>query len=1162
MKYLSLALALFLGIGFLPAHAQENIFEDGGFEFGGNCSDARSGSKSLEHRTVEPRYFVSLGARKLKVEPFARYRASGYVKSDVKSGTGHALYAYGWNCFGWGFASEVQVKKHDEWTPVSMEFCVPADYVDIIPLVLSHCRDSWIRLDDVSVVKIKTPQEVIAELEAKTNLNTVERQLLARYYAGKKDYVKMLKLKDGGDNYAKADISCLMAQHSDNLQGVKANLIEMLSYEALNWPDAKHRLREMLPRFPLAEQYEICLSAIAKNPNSEKVRESLKYVMFSKDENQTCKKRTALLAEHRRVYERALKRVGKDPAVRQSMEGVAKALDEAEAALAKRRQELGNAKIVLEGKEIGSGTHVIVVPSEATVGELRVADDLAVHLEQISGVALDVVAEDKVGTRYPIFVGKCKQVSKRFPDVFPKLGTDGIFIFSDKSGLVLAGNQRGVHYAVYTFLEEQLGCRWFTEDCFRIPKSGVFKVGGLKKEFIPVLEYRCTDYPSSRPLAFSVRNKYNGQMIPDNETWGGKISYQGFVHTFNGLVPPGQYGAAHPEYYSERNGKRVWEGPSQLCLTNPDVLKITIESVRRWIKANPKATIISVSQNDNQTYCQCAKCTALAEKEGSQMGPLLHFVNAVARDIAKDHPDKIIDTLAYQYTRKPPKFVRPEPNVAIRLCSIECCFVHTLEDCPFNKTFVDDIIGWSKICNRLHIWDYVINYAHCIMPFPNLRVLKPNIQFFIKHGVTGIYEEANYFSKGGELAELRSYMMAKCLWDPEADIDKALFEFTEAYYGAAGKWIRDYLKLIHDNVCSNKKRHVTIYRPPSFYLNDSKMIDAAFALFAKAEEAVAGDPILTHRVKVAKLPIIYTRVTLGRGDAHGLFKRVRHSLVTETESHEDLVEEFAKTCAAEGITRYREGYHPIEQWVEAHSVNQDPLNIISLRNQYVRVDVLPGAGGRIWQVTAGDAQIMRLVGDEEKGYIPYEGGYEEYSTDGHRSPGWREPYKIIDHGLTTIEMEASLSNGRVMRRRIELLGDRPGVKVISKMCHPGNSGKLTFRTHPEFAVTSTANAELVVKSADGKERRIALANPEAPQAEQELWLRGGDCPAGEWRVVDSKSGISIVNRFDRNQVDFCYANWNGAQSRVNLEQWRKTEQVEAGAWVELVNTYEIILPAK
>ena len=238
-------------------------------------------------------------------------------------------------------------------------------------------------------------------------------------------------------------------------------------------------------------------------------------------------------------------------------------------------------------------------------------------------------------------------------------------------------------------------------------------------------------------------------------------------------------------------GKRQ-SGYAQLCLTNPDVLRITIEGVRRWIKEMPDKTVFSVSQNDTHNYCECPECTRIAEEEGSQAGPLLRFVNAVADDIARDYPHIATETLAYQYTRKPPKITKPRPNVIICLCSIECCFIHSLGEDNYNRTFADDIRGWKAICDRLWIWDYIINYAHSICPFPNLYVLKPNIQFFLANGVKGVYEESCYYTKGSELQELRNYVFAKLLWDPDYDTDKAIDEFCAAYYGPAAPQVRQH----------------------------------------------------------------------------------------------------------------------------------------------------------------------------------------------------------------------------------------------------------------------------------------------------------------------------------------------------------------------------------
>jgi hypothetical protein len=94
-------------------------------------------------------------------------------------------------------------------------------------------------------------------------------------------------------------------------------------------------------------------------------------------------------------------------------------------------------------------------------------------------------------------------------------------------------------------------------------------------------------------------------------------------------------------------------------------------------------------------------------------------------------------------------------------------------------------------------WDYVISFRHSLVPFPNLYTLRPNIAFMADHGVKGIYEEGNYFSAGGEFAELRTWILAKTLWDPGYDTDRAIDEFLDGYYEAAAGPLRRYIDLLH-----------------------------------------------------------------------------------------------------------------------------------------------------------------------------------------------------------------------------------------------------------------------------------------------------------------------------------------------------------------------------
>ena len=285
--------------------------------------------------------------------------------------------------------------------------------------------------------------------------------------------------------------------------------------------------------------------------------------------------------------------------------------------------------------------------------------------------------------------------------------------------------------------------------------------------------------------------------------------------------------------------------------------------------------------------------------EGSHSGTLIHFINKVAEAIEKEYPEKIIDTLAYAHTRQAPKYVKPRPNVVVRLCSIECCFSHPLETCKeFNQdfivkdgeTFPNDIRNWSKMCDRLYVWDYITNFAHYILPYPNFQVLQPNIQFMIRNNVKGIFEQGNYSEGGGgELAELRAYVTAKLLWDPEYDVDLAINEFLSGYYGMAAAPIRAYMDMLRDKVLSENV-HLNIYTPPSSpYLSEEIMMKAA-ELFDRAESLADNDEVL-ERVKKARLSIRYVQLS---------------NMSKDCPERNRLIDQFFEDISNAGITEVKE----------------------------------------------------------------------------------------------------------------------------------------------------------------------------------------------------------------------------------------------------------------
>ncbi|MGH8023147.1 MAG: DUF4838 domain-containing protein, partial [Limisphaerales bacterium] len=341
---------------------------------------------------------------------------------------------------------------------------------------------------------------------------------------------------------------------------------------------------------------------------------------------------------------------------------------------------------------------------------------------------------------------------------------------------------------------------------------------------------------------------------------GGHIIYKGFVHTSYALVPPDKWFSIHPEWFALINGRRTGHD-AQLCLTNPKLRDFVVRQVEKWLREAPDANIVSVSQNDNVNPCECTNCRALDEAQGSHSGSMLAFVNYVAEKIQPEFPNVAVDTLAYQYTRKPPRTIRPRPNVIIRLCSIECNFRQPLGG-PANAAFGSDIRGWAAICDRLYVWDYVTDFAHYVQPFPNWFQLGPNLRFFQTNHVRGVFEEGAYQSYGSELAEMRSWVLAQLMWNPRQD-DRALIrEFLNGYYGPAGKPIWQYLNLLND---ASRGYNLTCGSPTDAPFLQFKTLAKAEKLWQRAELDVAGDPDLLARVRLGHLAVQY--VWLARWDA-------------------------------------------------------------------------------------------------------------------------------------------------------------------------------------------------------------------------------------------------------------------------------------------------------
>jgi len=506
--------------------------------------------------------------------------------------------------------------------------------------------------------------------------------------------------------------------------------------------------------------------------------------------------------------------------------------------------------------EKGVTDYLIVVDTDAVPAERTAARELQLHLERVTDAAFPIVnttPQDLPGD-HCLYVGS----GKRFHEAVPgagEAGIDGIRVFSTNKGIYFGGDRpRGALYAVYTFLENTVGCHWWTPTESEIPHKPGLEVPAQDVAYTPPIQVRDTFYYHAFDPLFAVRNQLNGHMQEIPDEYGGHHPILGWCHTFFQIMPPEEYFADHPEWFSMVDGERIDNG--QLCLTNGEMRAEFIRNTLEWIRQHPEAGIISISQNDWRRQCECPRCRALAEHEGSEAGPVIDFVNEVAAAVETEYPDVLVMTLAYSYTRQAPLHVRPRHNVAIRLCSIECDFSKPLATGPRNADFLQDIHKWSKIAKHLYVWNYVTNFSQFLLPHPNWDGLAPDLRLFVDHKAIGVFEQGDRRSTCGDFHALRPWLMAKLLWNPNKDPDVLIRTFLDGYYGPAGDPLWEYIQVTRKAINEANIELGCSRRTTRDWLRIEDL-NRITELFNEAEQRVAGNAILERRVEAARMPIDY-----------------------------------------------------------------------------------------------------------------------------------------------------------------------------------------------------------------------------------------------------------------------------------------------------------------
>lgn len=482
-------------------------------------------------------------------------------------------------------------------------------------------------------------------------------------------------------------------------------------------------------------------------------------------------------------------------------------------------------------------------------------------------------------------------------------------IYSDSNNIRISGGsgkalQRGI-----AFFLETIGIIKITEKDWFLKKDKQLSFPShFYKKSEPDFVYRYLYYPGNFNKDF--RSWYQlDEIDQDFGIWG---------HSYHKLMPPSIYFKKQPELFALFEGER---NSGSICYTNGRTQEIFKTELKKIIKKNPHAKFFSVSQNDDEIYCQCNRCEKLNKKHGEDRGSHYVFLN----DLAKEFPNHNLISLAYLHTSQPPKDLHLVHNLYIIYCPINLNRGISFAEDPRSSDMRATLKNWTEATENLFFWDYTVQFTDYFSAFPNIHTFQKNYDYLKKEGIKGLFIQGSA-DIPSHFYELRQFLLVNLLQNTEINVDEKTLDFMEMFYGNAAKYVSEYLNLFTKNQIDSNS-YLSIYDNPvkqiETFLSPEHMSDYNQIILG-AEEIVRKDSKVYSRIRDLRLSLEYTYFQQSKffgKDQHGMF--IKKTNDDDYEIRQNLtkrVEDFTKHLNGKGVYEISEmGLSPDEyyqRWLE------------------------------------------------------------------------------------------------------------------------------------------------------------------------------------------------------------------------------------------------------
>jgi len=444
----------------------------------------------------------------------------------------------------------------------------------------------------------------------------------------------------------------------------------------------------------------------------------------------------------------------------------------------------------------GKPNATIILAKDATQRMQWAAGTLQNYIQKISGVKLPLNNDGKDVPGITLNVGDTETSLKSdLPDA--SLSPESYVIKIRNDDIYFAARYpTAVTFAVHSFIEDQLGVRWFApgDDWEYVPSDPT--PGTLTVDVKSVVKS-----PATSPRMWSSHN-FGGEWSTwnfRNKTLNAEKSapWKGFQNYIYKIFPPEKYAKTHPEYYPLINGKRVIPKKGDVywwpCIGNKDVQRITAEFIHQFFLDHPDVESFPLGMDDIYTMCQDPLCRAMDahpddDKNRHYSDRYYKFINIVAAQVKKTDPGKYIGLLVYDGTRQLPETV---PHIADNVFGYITQNSSYWPDAARKKADMDLTVAWTKRMKNLSRYDYYGFNSIAPRVYPHL--MDEEIKFDKQHGLEGMYTEMYTFLP--DTAPM-IWAFAKLQWDPSLNIDDLLNDFYTKMFGAAAPEMQKYFSLL------------------------------------------------------------------------------------------------------------------------------------------------------------------------------------------------------------------------------------------------------------------------------------------------------------------------------------------------------------------------------